>query len=253
MKPLLQLCEVIKKEEIRDKLFDITIKSKDIAEQSKAGQFLHIKCSNNVLLRRPISICDVNDDEIRFIFEVRGEGTKDLSLIKIGDKVNILGPLGNGFTINDTNKKAVLIGGGIGIFPLFMVAKEYKENATVLLGFRDKSNVVLEKFFLNYGCKVKIATDDGSYGYKGFITDLLKGNKSDIIYACGPKPMLKKTADFAKKNNIFCEMSMEERMGCGVGACLVCTCKTVKQDSFTYKKVCVDGPVFNVNEVIFDD
>ncbi len=253
MKPLLRLCEVIKKEEIREKLFDITIKNSEIANLSQAGQFLHIKCSDNVLLRRPISICDVNNDEIRFVFEVRGEGTKELSKIKAGNILDVLGPIGNGFTIKDISKKAVLIGGGIGIFPLLMVAKQFKGNATILLGFRDKENIVLVNDFIKYGCKVIIATDDGSYGYKGFITDLLKENKADFIYACGPKQMLMKTANFAKENNVFCEMSMEERMGCGVGACLVCACKTVKENNFTYKKVCIDGPVFNANEVIFDD
>lgn len=244
---------LIKKVELREGLFDFTISNKEMAEKCLAGQFLHIKCGNKVLLRRPISICDVNGEEIRFIFEVRGEGTKELSLAKVGESLDVLGPLGKGFTLLDKSKKVIFIGGGIGIFPLLMAAKHYGENATVLLGFRDKKTIVLKDEFQKLGCNVLIATDDGSEGYKGFITDLLEKENIDGIFACGPKPMLIKTANFSKANDIFCELSMEERMGCGIGACLVCACKTKKGEGTTFSHVCKDGPVFNAKEVIFDD
>lgn len=250
---MMQLCELVKKVQLREGLFDFTIGNKEMAEKCLAGQFLHIKCGNKSLLRRPISICDVNGENIRFIFEIRGEGTKELSLAKVGENIDVLGPLGKGFTLLDKSKKVIFIGGGIGIFPLLMAAKHYGENATILLGFRDTKTVVLKKEFESLGCNVLIATDDGSEGYKGFITDLLIKENIDGIFACGPKPMLIKTANFAKANNIFCELSMEERMGCGIGACLVCACKTKKGEGHTFSHVCKDGPVFNAKEVIFDD
>jgi dihydroorotate dehydrogenase electron transfer subunit len=244
---------LIKKEELREGLFDFTIQNKEMAEKCLAGQFLHIKCGNKTMLRRPISICDVEGDNIRFIFEVRGEGTKELSQFKVGESLDVLGPLGKGFTLLDKSKKVIFIGGGIGIFPLLMAAKHYGENAIVLLGFRDKKTVVLKNEFEKLGCTVLIATDDGSEGYNGFVTDLLNPQNIDGIFACGPKPMLIKTAKFAKENGIFCELSMEERMGCGIGACLVCACKTKKGEGTTFSHVCKDGPVFNASEVIFDD
>lgn len=255
MKPVVAMCRVENNVELRKNLFDITVKNVELAKLCKAGQFLHIKCGEEVYLRRPISICDVQNEYIRFIIEVRGKGTDWLSKVKEGETLDILGPLGNGFTDIDFNKKVVFVGGGIGIFPLLMHAKKYGKNATVLLGFRDKENVVLEDEFKNFGCDVRVSTDDGSYGYKGFVTKFLEQRVEEggceAVFACGPQAMLKKTADIANKNNIFCEISMEERMGCGVGACLVCACKTIKGDSFTYSHICKDGPTFNAKEIIF--
>lgn len=257
MNAVCESCEIISINEAAKNIFDVTIKNRDMALSAMPGQFLHIQCGGRTLLRRPISICDVKGDKIRFIFEIRGEGTYELSKVKSGEKLDVLGPLGHGFTIGDTNKKAVFVGGGIGIYPLLMTAKMYGKNAIALLGFRNKSCDVISADFKSYGCEVIFATDDGSQGVKGYVTDLLDSVLScgdiDRIFACGPLPMLKTTAKIADDKNIYCEVSMEERMGCGVGACLVCACKVKVSGTEHYLHVCKDGPVFDSRAVIFDE
>lgn len=241
---------------LRQGLYDVTIKNEEMAKASKAGQFLHIDCGGKSLLRRPISICDVNGETLRFIFEVRGEGTDLLKDKKAGEFLSVLGPLGNGFSDTDFSKKAVFVGGGIGIFPLLMHAKKYGKNAIVLLGFRNKDFAVLVEDFEEAGCTVKVATDDGSLGHKGFVTDFLKEELEDgnvsAVFACGPSVMLTKTAKAATEKDIFCEVSMEERMGCGIGACLVCACKVKFNGEFKYLHVCKDGPVFNAKTLALE-
>ena len=253
---LLESCKIIKKHERRPGLFDFTFESPQIAAQCRAGQFLHIKCGDGVLLRRPISICDFGDTTVRIIFEVRGEGTRLLSEKQTDEALDVLGPLGRGFTDVFPGAKTLFIGGGIGIFPLLAHAKKYGKNATVLLGFKDKASIALESDFTRFGARVSIATDDGSYGHRGFVTALLENALNeqiyDAVFACGPLPMLKKTVAACNDLGIFCEISMEQRMGCGVGACLVCSCKTEKDDIISYSRVCADGPVFNSKEVVFD-
>lgn len=256
------LCEINYKKEIAPGMIDIRMFSKAIADSAKPGQFLNIKCSNglNALLRRPISICDIDKEkhEVRFIFQVKGEGTKQLADKKVGDTIDILGPLGTPFQIDKKYKHPLLIGGGIGIFPLLLLLKTIpsKEHA-VYLGFRNKEMVVLEKEFRQYSRELSIATDDGSYGVKGYVTQLLaeklKCQTTDIVYACGPEPMLKQVKEICSTHNIPCQLSMEQRMGCGIGACLVCACKTKKDGHWEYRHVCKDGPVFWGDEVIFDE
>ncbi|MEG1719190.1 MAG: dihydroorotate dehydrogenase electron transfer subunit [Clostridia bacterium] len=256
MEPIVNKFELIKKAEIRKDLFDFTVYAPEIAKIAVSGQFLHIKCGDEFSLRRPISICEINAETIRFIFEIRGDGTDKLSKFKVGDFIDILGPLGNGFEDRDYSKKAVFVGGGIGIFPLLDVAKKYKNNATVLLGFKDKASSSLISDFENAGCVVKVATDDGSLGINGFVTDYFKdlSNDIDTIYACGPSVMIKKTATFANDKKIKCLVSLEERMGCGIGACLVCACKTKdNHGNEGYSHVCKNGPIFDSKEVVFDD
>lgn len=257
MDTICKSCVITAFRETAENIYDVTVCSKELSGLCKPGQFLHIQCGGDTLLRRPISICDVDNDCVRFIFEVRGEGTLQLSKYNIGDKLDILGPLGKGFTVGDTSKKAIFVGGGIGIYPLLMPAKLYGENAVVLLGFRNKCYDVLSEDFKKAGCKVLIATDDGSKGIKGFVTDFLGDEISnsaiDRIFACGPLPMIKKTALEAHKNNIYCEVSMEERMGCGIGACLVCACKAKENGEEHFVHVCKDGPVFDSRTVIFDE
>lgn len=254
-----ELATVISNEQIAKNIYDMYLSCPQTAAQTLAGQFLNIKCgdSYNAFLRRPISVCNVQDDIVRIIYEAKGEGTRLLAKYKKGDMVDVLTPLGNGFIIEGAAKNPVIIGGGIGAPPLLMVAKQL-ESPAVFLGFRNKELAILEQDFINAGATVSIATDDGSYGHHGFVTELakryIKDNGSDIIYACGPKPMLKAVQRLSKEMGVPCYLSMEERMGCGIGACLVCTCKTKAEgDGWKYSHVCKDGPVFNGDEVIFDD
>lgn len=248
--------EIIKREEIANEMYDYTLKCDKLASLSKPGQFVHISV-NGFFLRRPISICDIDKEAgtIRIVFQIRGNGTAVLSKMKVGEKLDTMGPLGNGFTLLDSSKKAITIGGGIGTPPMLAVAKHYKSNAIAISGFRSKDIVVLQDDFKNYGAKVRLCTDDGTAGIKGFVTDALQKEieieKPDIIYACGPLVMLKAVSKIAKNNNIKCEISLEERMACGVGACLGCAVKVYDNGEEIFKHVCKDGPVFSSEEVVF--
>ncbi len=245
-------CVIESVREIAKDTFDFVLHCPNIADRVKVGQFAHIYLKNRVL-RRPISICDIDleNKNIRIIFQIRGDGTQELSEYKKGDVLNILAPLGIGFTLKDKNLKALFVGGGIGVPPLFATAKHYGANAVVALGFRDKDSVILNEEFTNLGCDVRVATDDGSFGHHGLVTDLIKSENPDIIYACGPTPMLKAVSLFAKEKNIECEISLEERMACGVGACLGCACKLLGENGEEYYgHVCKDGPVFSAYEVV---
>lgn len=249
--------EIIEKREIAPLTYDFNISCPDIASQAKEGQFIHIKC-DGFTLRRPISICDFNKKEgtVRIVFAIRGQGTEWLAKQNVGDKLDIMGPLGNGFDILDKDKKVILIGGGIGVPPMVSISKHYGKNATAIIGFRNKELIILNKDFENYGSQAIITTDDGSFGIHGFVTDALKEQiskeKPDIIYACGPTPMLKGIGEIAIANGIRCQVSLEERMACGVGACLGCACKVKDEnENETYKHVCKDGPVFEAREVVY--
>ena len=246
-------CTLVKKTELVPGIFDFTIESEEIAKNAKCGQFLHIDCGTSTFLRRPISICDAENGQVRFIFQVKGEGTKSLSEYEIGDKIDVMGPLGHGFEIKGENP--VLIGGGIGVFPLYKLAK--KVNGNVFLGFRDKSLVVMEDEFKSCSKSVTVATDNGSYGYDGYaavaMAEYVDNNKCDMIYCCGPKPMLKTVKMIAEMRNIPCQLSLEQRMGCGIGACLVCTCETTYSGTNKHMRVCKNGPVFYSTEVTLDD
>lgn len=248
-------CEIIKKEQICEDVFDFTIYSPEIAKDTCPGQFLHIDCGQGTLLRRPISICDSDKDTVRFIFEVKGKGTSDLSMKNIGDKIDVLGPLGHGFTIGDY-KNPVIIGGGIGVFPLYKLAKSV-DKPTIFLGFRSKNRVVMEDEFKDVSKDLTVATDDGSYGYNGYAVNLLEeyiqNNPCDVVYSCGPMPMLKAVKRIVEEKGIYCELSLEQRMGCGIGACLVCTCETVHDGTDKYMRVCKNGPVFPSTEVTLND
>lgn len=246
---------VVSKKNLAKNVFDFTIDSKDIADLAQAGQFVHIKV-DGFMLRRPISICEVDKENgtIRFVFEIRGEGTEKLSQVNKGDNLDVMGPLGKGFTILPADKKAVVVGGGIGVPPMVEVAKNYGENATAIIGFRSANAVILDEDFKNMGANLMLCTDDGTMGRKGFVTEALKERleqgKVDIIQACGPHMMLKGVVALANEYGVPCEVSLEERMGCGVGACLVCACKTVKDGKEYLSHVCKDGPVFKAEDVI---
>ena len=245
------ICEIISKNVIANGVYDFTVHCPEMAEKTKAGQFLHILCGGEAYLRRPISVCEVtkNKTALRFIFRVSGVGTDELSKREVSEKLDILGPLGNGFDLSGEQGRALLVGGGIGIFPLLEAAKQLRGRGSVLLGFKTASEVMLTDEFAKYTGNVFVATDDGSCGFKGFVPDLLKkiaaSNEISRIYTCGPMPMMRAVSAVAKEFNIPAQASLEERMGCGVGACVTCACTV----SGKRVRVCKDGPVFNAAEV----
>lgn len=248
-------CELVFKSELSPGVFDFRVKSEVFANAAVPGQFAHILVPGKTL-RRPISICDVDKAKgtLRLVFEVRGEGTEILSRTAVGQPLDILAPLGHGFSMKDTGKKTVFVGGGIGVPPLLYASKAYGENAVAVLGFRNRDAVILTKDFEESGCKVVLTTDDGSAGRRGFVTEALleEIEGANLVCACGPTPMLKAVARLCEQRGVSCEVSLEERMGCGVGACLVCACKTRRPDgNDTYSHVCKDGPVFNAKEVVW--
>lgn len=257
MKYTQELCPIIKKEQLNKTTFSFTVKSEQAVQTMRPGQFANLLADGKTL-RRPISICEFSkeDGTVRFVFEIRGEGTEIISKKNEGDCLDILAPLGNGFDINP-DEKAVFVGGGIGVPPMLGASASYGANATALLGFRNKDAIILADDFRANGADVRIATDDGSFGHHGFVTQLLAARldevSCDAVYACGPKPMLKLVAAEAEKRGIKCMVSLEERMGCGVGACLVCACKTKTADGGEkYSHVCKNGPVFDSREVIWE-
>ncbi len=216
----------------------------------RAGQFLMIDCgqTQGITLKRPISIHTFDNDTLTILYNVVGKGTKALSKTQKGSDKDVILPLGNGFDAKNYSNIA-LIGGGLGIFPLYSIINEYpNKNYYAYLGCRDKSGFVCQDAFLE-SCKATIlTTEDGSLGQKGFVTECVKKdlNKFEAIFACGPKPMLKALKDMIKDTQIPTYVSMEERMGCGFGGCLTCTCKTINGN----KRVCAEGPVFDIREVI---
>ncbi len=241
-------CKLISKKEIISGVFDYTVESADISNEAACGQFLHISCGGKSFLRRPISICDAGNGTVRFIFEVKGEGTLELSQKEVGDHIDILGPLGHGFDIKNY-KNPLIIGGGIGVFPLFKLAKELNNNANVFLGFRNKDRVCMEEEFEQVSKLSIVGTDDGSYGYTGYIASAMEGfiknSPCDVIFSCGPMPMLKAVKQIAENAGIECQLSLEQRMGCGIGACLVCVCESIFEGTNKYLRVCKNGPVFD--------
>lgn len=245
-----QDCLIAEKKQLTQTIFDFRLKNAALAEMTKPGQFAHLLVPGKTL-RRPISVCDVQGDMIRLVFEVRGEGTRILSEMKEGSTLNMICPLGNGFDI-PTDKKIAFIGGGIGVPPMLYSARKAGKGCIVINGFRDKSAVILTEDFRETGCRLIETTDNGSYGIHGFVTDALKDviDDIDMICACGPTPMLKNIAAMAKAHGKECFVSLEQRMACGVGACLGCAVAINREDgSFTYKHVCKDGPVFRAEEV----
>lgn len=254
--------KVEKIEQLANSIYRMTIKSDYVSGNARPGQFVNIKCSEgiNTLLRRPISICKVDRDSGTFdiVFQIKGIGTEYLSQKRAGTEVDLIAPLGKPFEIDEKSKRIAVVGGGIGIFPLLYILRETKaESKRAYIGFRNKEYAVLLDEFQSNCDSLNISTDDGSMGYKGLVTKLLeddlKSTGFDIIYTCGPTPMIKRVVEIAHQNKIKCQVSMEQRMGCGIGACLVCACKTKKEDGWEYSHVCKDGPVFWSDEVIFDD
>ncbi len=240
-------------------IFDLTIKAPQIAAEAGCGQFVAVYSNDMAhLLPRPISLCRINRQAgtIRLVYRVAGYGTDEFSRLRAGDSVRVFGPLGTGFFLSD--KKAMIIGGGIGVPPLLETAAALsrrgmrRENIQIVLGYRNEC--FLKEEFEQFGT-VCIATEDGSTGVKGTVIDAINANRlsADVIYSCGPAPMLRALKTFSEERNITCYVSMEQRMACGIGACLACVCNSTQKDEHSQvnnKRVCADGPVFNAKDIV---
>lgn len=256
MAKLKMTSKIISQEMIGPDIYSMWLSAGEIAGQAVPGQFISLYCEDSGrILPRPISICEIDKEEgaLRIVYRIAGAGTREFSRKQAGETIDILGPLGNGFPMGETEgKKVFLMGGGIGIPPMLETAKQCRGEATVIAGYRDK-NVFLQKEFAAAG-KFVIATEDGSLGTKGNVMDAIRENhlEADLIFACGPAPMLRAIKAYAEEQGIPCYISMEERMACGIGACLACVCKSKEIDGHSQvhnKRICKDGPVFLSTEV----
>lgn len=238
---------------LADGVYSMWLSVGTMADEAKPGQFISVYSNDSSrLLPRPISICEVDKEfrALRIVYRVVGEGTKEFSKLRAGAKVRIMGPLGNGFFLKE--KRAILVAGGIGIPPMLELAKNLECEKTIVVGYRD-AQTFLSGELLAYG-DVVIATEDGSVGTKGNVLDAIRENQveGEVIYACGPTPMLRALKTYAAEKQIECQISLEEKMACGIGACLACVCKSKEKDSHTNvhnKRICKDGPVFYAEEV----
>lgn len=259
--------KLLSKEKIGERYFRIGFDCIDIAREARPGQFLMLRLSDfswEYLLSRPFSFCMVEGSRIDLLFESVGKGTRILSQAEKGITMEIIGPLGTGFRLEATSHP-ILVGGGMGIAPLPFLASEAAKTfrpgeITVLLGARTASGLCARETFASLGVALRLATDDGTEGHRGPVSELLegelrrRGNQPRAIYACGPKLMLKTIAELARKHGVPCQVSVEERMACGVGACMACACKTRdERGSYHFKRVCIEGPVFDAKEVVFDE
>ena len=219
----------------------------DTSAITASGQFVNIALEG-MFLRRPISVCDYDDNTLTIIYKVVGKGTLAMSKMA-GGQLDILTGLGNGYDLTVSGDHPVLVGGGVGVPPMYNLARKLLsegKNVTVILGFNTKNEIFYEEEFKKLGCDVLVTTVDGSYGIKGFVTDALKQVNYTYFYSCGPEPMLKA---LYKATNTSGQMSFEERMGCGFGACMGCSCKTLTG----YKRICKDGPVMRKEEILWEN
>ena len=246
---------ITKAECLADGVYSMVLKTEVIAGKAKPGQFVSLYSGDGSrLLPRPISICEIDGTYIRLVYRVAGKGTQGFSKLKAGDTITVQGPLGNGYDVKApyAGKKAIIFGGGIGIPPMLELAKQLHCEKDILLGYRDNQTFLADEF-AKYG-NVTIASEDVSVGVKGNVLDAVKqcGITGQVIYACGPTPMLKAIKSFALDNDIECFISLEEKMACGIGACLACVCQTKDIDDHSKvhnARVCKEGPVFNAREV----
>ena len=223
------------------------------AVKIRAGQFADLSVGGAHLLKRPLAVCKADGEKVTVCYQIRGEGTKLLSERKAGETLDALLPLGNGFYLKENEKKIALVGGGVGIFPMISVIGEYaaEKEISAYIGFRNKGAVCgLEE--LKRAKKLTAVTDDGSFGEKmnavqAFAADLEAGERPDVVLSCGPLPMLRALKTVLEGRDIPCYVSLEERMGCGIGACLVCVCEKTNGE---HARVCKDGPVFGIGEVV---
>lgn len=238
--------EILSNEALTDSVYKMVLGG-DTSAITASGQFVNIQLEG-LFLRRPISVCDYDEKTLTIIYKVVGKGTEAMASMKEG-KLDILTGLGNGYDLTVSGENPVLIGGGVGVPPMYNLAKKLLDEGkkvTVILGFNTKSEIFYEKEFKNLGCTVLVTTVDGSCGIKGFVTDALKDVAYTYFYTCGPEPMLKAVY---KASTTSGQMSFEERMGCGFGACMGCSCKTLSG----YKRICKDGPVMRKEEILWEN
>lgn len=246
---------ILSQEKIASDVYSMWLEVGPMAEEAGPGQFVSLYCQDKSrLLPRPISICEIDRKRraIRLVYRVVGKGTEEFSRMKSGDQLEVMGPLGNGFPLErGKGKKVFLIGGGIGIPPMLELAKELEAEKQIVAGYRDEVFLTEE---LKAQGTLLIATEDGSAGVKGNVLDAIaqSGLSADLIYACGPTPMLRALKAYAQEKGMECWLSLEERMACGIGACLACVCKSREVDGHSHvhnKRICKDGPVFLATEV----
>ena len=239
------LLTVIHNQALTDSVYEMKLQG-DVSDITAPGQFVNILL-DGLYLRRPISVCNCEGDVLTIVYKVVGKGTEQLCRMKEGKVLDVLTGLGNGYDLSAAGEKPLLLGGGVGVPPMFMLARKLIEEGkevTVVLGFNKKDEVFYEEQFKALGARVIVATADGSYGVKGFVTDAMKELSYSYFYTCGPEPMLKAVYKASKSQGQF---SFEERMGCGFGACMGCSCKTVTG----YKRICKDGPVLKKEEILW--
>ena len=250
-----ETCLVMSQEKIAEGIYSLWIQTEMIADEAKPGQFVSVySADKSRMLPRPISICEIDKEKraLRLVYRVAGKGTEEFSHLKEGDSVDVMGPLGNGFPLERAKDRRVfLMGGGIGVPPMVETAKELEAEKIIIAGYRDE--LFLNKELEENG-NLYIATEDGSCGTKGNVLNAIAANrlKADVIFACGPTPMLRAIKAYALENGIECWISMEEKMACGIGACLACVCKSKEVDAHSHvnnKRICKDGPVFLCTEV----
>lgn len=252
MSAVKMMAKVRGQKQLASDIYNLVLHVPEIAAQAKAGQFVSLYSRDGAnLLPRPISLCEIDHENgtIRLVYRVVGKGTEEFSTLIEGDTIEVMGPLGNGFTLQD--KRAILIGGGIGIPPMLELAKELNCEKSIVLGFRDEIFLLAD---MESRGEVYIASEDGQNGVKGNVLDAIReyGIKGDIIYACGPTPMLRAIKEYAFANHMEAQLSMEEKMACGIGACLACVCQSIEEDEHSHvhnKRICKDGPVFDAREV----
>ena len=240
------LFEIIENTRLTESVYKMTL-SGDVSDITAPGQFVNIKL-DGLYLRRPISVCDVGADTLTIIYKVVGKGTAQMAQMQTG-KLDILTGLGNGYDLSVSGDKPVLLGGGVGVPPMYLLARHLAEQGKkihVILGFNTASEVFYEEEFKALGADVTVTTVDGSYGVKGFVTDALKNMDYTYFYTCGPEPMLKAVYNSSVTSG---QMSFEKRMGCGFGACMGCSCKTITGN----KRICKEGPVMRKEEILWED
>lgn len=252
MKKFQEMAVIVSQEEIGEDIYSLWIQTKEIAKEAVPGQFISVYCRDGGrMLPRPISICELDKEQgrLRMVYRVAGAGTAEFTGYKAGDELKVIGPLGNGFPLQ--SKKALLIGGGIGVPPMLELAKQLSGEKILVMGYRSETYLEPE---LKAVAPLYIATEDGSKGTPGNVLDAIRENSltADVLYACGPTPMLRALKAYAEENGMEAWISMEERMACGIGACLACVCQSKNVDEHTHvknKRVCKEGPVFNAQEV----
>lgn len=240
------LYEITKNQKIAKSVYKMTL-SGDTSHLTAPGQFVNIKL-DGFYLRRPISVCDYNENSIDIIYKVVGSGTEYMSKLEVGEKLDLLVGLGNGFDVTVCGEKPIVVGGGVGVPPMYNLAKKLisiGKSPIAVLGFNTADEVFYREEFESLGIKTLVATADGSVGIKGFVTDALdSAGDFSYVYTCGPEPMLKA---LYQKTDCGAQFSFEERMGCGFGACMGCTCET----KYGYKRICRDGPVLFREEIVW--